>query len=399
MKTNLVKISRWAIVLLFAGMGAYLTARSTSLYGPGLSPDSTGYIRLARDISANGLAFLSQPKSISQPPLYPVILASISGVLGMSVVDAATWTNVFAAASLVAIIIVIASRFTTSIPVLTLIGVLSCFSIPLTDVWSMAWTEPVFILIVYLIFLVLAAPKQSPVTVMAAGLLTAAACLTRYSGIVLLPVVSAVIFFTTSAHIWKRCRAVMLYALPPILIFTLYILRNHLLSGTFLGSRAPSNTGLTWNVDSAVNVILDWFLPWRIRSFSSLLLVGAFVLGATAWSQRRHLVRMFVRSPRIISLCLLFAFTYSAFIVWTSTTTAYDVIDNRLLSPIYPSLLILVASIRIIQDFGHRHPLSSIRDRLDGKDIHSFFIILRDKNLNPFQHKDLETAIGEAEPS
>ena len=44
------------IVVLFSIFAAFLAKLSMSLYGPGLSYDSTEYIRLARDISANGFA-------------------------------------------------------------------------------------------------------------------------------------------------------------------------------------------------------------------------------------------------------------------------------------------------------------------------------------------------------
>lgn len=52
-------------------------------------------------------------------------------------------------------------------------------------------------------------------------------------------------------------------------------------------------------------------------------------------------------------------------------------------------------AITIIRNFGNKDPLSSLRERLEGKDVHHFFIVMRDKRLNPFQHKDLETAINE----
>jgi hypothetical protein len=49
--------------------------------------------------------------------------------------------------------------------------------------------------------------------------------------------------------------------------------------------------------------------------------------------------------PKIPLLYIGFAATYTMFIIWTSTTTAYDPIAHRLLSPIYPALLIILATI------------------------------------------------------
>jgi hypothetical protein len=51
-------------------------------------------------------------------------------------------------------------------------------------------------------------------------------------------------------------------------------------------------------------------------------------------------------------------------------------------------------AIAIIKNFGQRDPLSTLRERLEGKDIHHFLTILQDHRLNPFQAADLEKAIS-----
>jgi hypothetical protein len=333
----------WAATMIFACLAAYLTMRSTSLYGPGLSPDSTTYVGLARDISANGFAFLTENKAVVQPPLYPMALAATSSLAGATIIHAAAWINILASAALVAVILLTVSRVTMSIPVLTVTGILSCFSVPLTHVWSMAWTEPLFILTVSLALLIVSEPKHSVFSVLFAGLLTAAACFTRYAGIVLLPVVTAFLFLSQAGNAWKRCRHAALYALPPTFFFALYVSRNYALSGTPLGGRSPSQLGIADNVDLAKDVVLGWFLPYRVRSFETLLLLTCALIGAVAWHQRSHIARVIRSSDRIVSLCAAFSVAYAGFIVWTSTTTAYDHINDRLLSPLYPSLLILFA--------------------------------------------------------
>lgn len=333
----------WVAIVLFACLAAYLTMRSTSLYGPGLSPDSTGYVALGKDVSANGFAFLTENKAVVQPPLYPIALAATSSLTGTTVIHAARLVNILSSAALVAVILLTVSRVTTSIPVLTVAGILSCFSIPLTHVWSMAWTEPLFILTVSLALLIVSDCRHPVLSTLLAGLLTAAAFLTRYAGIVLLPVVTAFLFLSQTGSAWKRCKFAALYALPPAIMFALYVLRNYALSGTLLGARSPSQLGISDNVDLVKDTILAWFLPWRIHSFETFLLLMCIFIGALTWHHRDHIARVIRNSERIVLLCVAFSVTYTAFIVWTSTTTAYDHIDDRLLSPLYPSLLILFA--------------------------------------------------------
>ena len=68
--------------LTLATVAVGVTLFSTSLYGPGTSWDSASYFFLARDICDNGIAFLSRRCAVSQPPFYPLVLASCSRLLG-----------------------------------------------------------------------------------------------------------------------------------------------------------------------------------------------------------------------------------------------------------------------------------------------------------------------------
>ena len=330
---------------MFAGLAAFLTTRSTSLYGPGISPDSAGYSTLAQDISANGFAFLKENKAVAQPPLYPIALAAISSLTGASAIRAALWINVLCSAALVAVILCTVSRVTMSIPVLTLTGVLSSFSIPLTHVWSMAWTEPLFLLTVYLTLLIVTEPRHPACSALLAGLLTAAACFTRYAGIPLIPVVSLFLFLSQAGSVWNRCKFAVLYALPPTIFVALYVFRNHAVSGTPFGGRFPGQLGIAANISLVKDVVLAWFLPMRIRTSEALLLLMCALILAVTWHCRHHIAKAIRDSGRIVHLCAAFSIAYTAFIVWTSKTTAYDPIDDRLLSPLYPSLIILTAAL------------------------------------------------------
>lgn len=342
-KTQAQSLWLWVLALLFAGTSAYLTMRSNTLYGAGLSPDSTGYIRLARDIVENGFAFLSENKAVLQPPFYPAVLAAFSKISGGDPLQVASWINVITSAILLIVIIFSVRLVTASFSVITVVGILACFSIPLRYVHSMAWTETLFILFISLIFLIICRPKITAVAIFMAGTLTAAACLMRYAGIVLIPFVSTFLFFVKPGMLSVRLKHAVSYALLPVTIFTLYVVRNYTISGTLLGKRAPSNMGFGANIELTIKKVLVWFYPSGIHSFG-ILLIGLFVLlGILAWLHREHLAQVIRGSHYIAFLCAAFVAVYPAFIVCTSTTIFYDRIDNRLLSPLYPSLLVLFA--------------------------------------------------------
>ncbi len=348
---------RWAVIVLLSCLAACLTLFSTSRYGPGLTPDSADYIRLARDILENGFSFLLEHKAVDQPPLYPMALAASSSLTGMSILHAARGINLLASAGLVAVILLCISRFTRSVLVLVLIGLLASLSIPLTQVWSMTWTEPLFLWMVSMVFFLVSGTRHHRLAVLTAGLFTAAACLMRYAGIVLLPVVAVFLMISSSERVWNRLRNVTIYALPTVIFFALYVARNVALSGTALGERVSSNVGWMTQMDLAIRVVLDWFLPWKLAPIPSRILAFASICGVVGWLRIHPVVSDIRGSFRIIPLCLLFTVSHVGFIVWTSATTAYDPINGRLLSPIYPCLLILLAALLQSLDGGNRRGL------------------------------------------
>lgn len=333
----------WGITVTFAMISVGLTLWSTSRYGIGLSPDSLNYISLAHDISQNGFAFLREDKAVQQPPFFSCVLAALSWLPGGNLFRAARVLNVMAAAGLVVTIMLSMRRVTLSTPVLLAGAILTTFSVPLTHVLAMAWTEPLFILLTCLLFLLITRAQSALTTSFLAGLLTALACLTRYAGVVLIPVVSLFLLFFRAGGVMPRFKHVIAYAIVPCTLVGLYLLRNQMVSGTLLGPRGVSRMSLSANVHRVAVIVVSWFLPVEIRPYALTMLglcCGLFVLW---WFSRARLARAIRTENPILLLNVVFTLAYTVFIVWTSTTTALDSMNIRLLAPIYPSLLIIVA--------------------------------------------------------
>ncbi|MFC1652676.1 hypothetical protein ACFL3F_03045 [Planctomycetota bacterium] len=72
--------------------------------------------------------------------------------------------------------------------------------------------------------------------------------------------------------------------------------------------------------------------------------IGGFKQMLAKDGQKKKSQRKFSATQRKTMNTVIHVF-YTAFMVWTSTTTAYDHIDTRLLSPLYPSLVIIIASL------------------------------------------------------
>lgn len=345
MKTKRQLLFVAMLALIVAGAAAFLSIRATSLYGVGVSPDTTNYLRLAENILGNGASFFSEDFAVHQPPVYPAILAAVSKLTGRAPLASARGAGVVAAAALAFLIVFGASRITTSVPVLLLVGVLSCFSVPLSTVSCMGWTEPLFALIVTVLLLTVGSPAPSRKMFVAAAILTAAACLTRYTGLALIPLITIFVAWRPRVSAGRRLSDAALYAGTASAPFVAYAIRNYLVAASTLGPRAPSRTGLAVNMDLATDTVFAWFLPWRLQSFDTLIYAALFLLGAACWARREALLREIRGSARLVRLSAAFVVTYVAFLVISSSIIAYDPLNDRLLSPIYPPLLFLLAAL------------------------------------------------------
>ncbi len=118
------------------------------------------------------------------------------------------------------------------------------------------------------------------------------------------------------------------------------MIKNFFISGSLMGVRMPPSEGFTLfkNLDLATLVINKFFLCKRITHHITSMLFVYFFIGVIAAIQFKTLKINLLRRLKKIYL-------YGTFIIITSTTTAYDIINNRLLSPIFPAVILLTVSL------------------------------------------------------
>ena len=137
-------------------MGVIIILLGTSLYGIGISPDSVNYISCSKNIIAgNGMVTYSGDSFSGWPPLYPLILAAIGSTTGIDPIVSIKYLH----AVVFGLIIVLSSRLfvlyvkSTAIIMFGIFFVL--FSLPIVSISLMAWSEPLFILllVIFLVYL------------------------------------------------------------------------------------------------------------------------------------------------------------------------------------------------------------------------------------------------------
>jgi len=117
------------------------------------------------------------------------------------------------------------------------------------------------------------------------------------------------------------------------------------------------------------NDLMTWYIPSIIADHRPTLILFGMVIGFIAgFNPKDSWQSVKVKLRQIIPLAL-FVVIYTAFLVVSSTTTAYDQIGDRLLSPIYVPLTILF--LVLVQAL-----VEPYRRRFSNKVVNSYLIIV-----------------------
>jgi hypothetical protein len=332
-------------IVILALIGAISIFLLTSRNGASVSPDSVAYISVARHIS-DGIGFVNYDGYffVLQPPLYPFLLAAVKIIFLLDPLISAGYLN----AILFGLIIYYSGLFLLkllkSLP-LTIIGTASILvSFVFIQIMLLALSEPLFILLVllYLYYFDIYKSEKTIVSLLLFSLAAALACLTRYVGVIIILTGSISIFLWGSKTIKVMFRHLIIFLLITILPTAFWILRNYFLSGTFVGHRAKSSYTFSENLIFSFNTMLKWFSPVQMNGqqllFLSLVVCGGIFAGIIFMNRiKKDELRL-----KQIGPALLFVIFYSGIIIISSTTTAYDKIANRLLSPVFVPLLFII---------------------------------------------------------
>jgi hypothetical protein len=348
----------------------------TSRQGIGLSPDSVKYIQLARQLAQPGeldRLFLT-PVSIQQPPLYPVVLALLQKATGTDPVVAVRALN----ALLFAILIYVSGAFwfarfydPPQRAIALLAPLFLLFSRSLQLVFSMAWTEPLFLVLVVAFLLCLSRhlERRSPGILLAATLCAILAVYTRYVGITLVAVGLLLIPLPSDRPWTKRAGQALLFAAAVSVALGVWVARNLYLSGTSLGERGAAVYSLLENVGLSLSVLQGHVLPASSELPIPFKLALVAVLGAlAAWVYlplTGYLRGRFQEDRSALLPCVVFFVVFYAFTVFSSTSVAYDPINFRLLAPLYvPAIVVLLSLLGYAMSYAAAGGSGSGRVRL-----------------------------------
>jgi hypothetical protein len=339
-----VKYKVFLAILGLIGVGIILLA--TNRYGAGISPDSVTYISTARNlISGAGFIDKSGTALVRYPPLYPILLGLVGGIFRTDPLLLANIVNAIIFGLIVYLGGWLTFKHLSSFPALALLGTLAfLFSAPVFAVSVMAWSEPIFILLVLLslIFVDSYLTQKDRTSLILFASSVALSCLVRYIGIALILWGALIIIFFHRNGLKSRIAHLSLFILISSLPLGIWLIRNYAISSTFFGHRAPSGYTLFQNLRSAYQILVNWYIPGIVVKNSSILMfVSATVGFFIGLSIKDSWPRLKVSAMRM-STIILFIVTYTSLLDISATTSTGQTIDNRYLSPIYIPLTLLL---------------------------------------------------------
>ena len=377
MKTVLRYPASLYVFLMLAGLsGAGLVIAAVSLYGPGLTHDSTAYIFAAKSLlKGSGLEYFGYPSPFIQwPPLYPILLAAAQ-VLGIGHPEASAAINAIAHG----LIIIITGYWLYSrlkCKLCAIFGtVLLVFSLPLIQVSKYLWTETLFILFFILFYINLEnfikSQRYSYLTL--AGIFAALACVDRYAGVTVV-LTAAIFLLFQRKSLAVKVRDIFIFGIISCIPLAAWVIRNWLVSATLLGVRIPSTYGLALNIKRSIQSVYTWIMPDTVLSgvipasiikvlmlFTAILpaiIIMALILwyfyiviNKKSFIMNENRASEFVSRDYAIIFMVVFSSIYIVYLLASATKVLFEPINSRYLIPVYiPGIVIILCALDLLTE-------------------------------------------------
>lgn len=324
-------------------LGCFLIALQFGLFstqsGPGLTEDSMSYILIGESVyEGNGFPYASP-----WPPLYPLSIAGLMH-LGFDGEQAARLVPIFSFAALMFPMFFL-SRIISGV----LVGYATCLTTlvftPLLLLSTIAWTEMILILFSSLAILFLVKFGQSNTTgirtLCLAAIFTCIAILTRYIGVVLLPIGLMVIIVKNRPHWRIAVYHAVLYISISCLLIVPWLYRNVAVTSHLTGQARPDSTvgPLTNILSTFVTFLVDFLL------FTPAILAVYFIVraarGRTPSVDKRALFGYIKKNYIVVSYIIVYLST----LIIMRSMWEFDSINTRLVSPVYPFVILTAFSL------------------------------------------------------
>lgn len=331
----------FSIGIIFTVLFLYITKP----YNLAASPDSISYIEVARNFAEGKGIVDTQGELVNHwPPIYPVLLGFSAFVSGLNVLDVGIYFNLFFILLYGVLFFFILKKLKIGKIFRVTFLILLLFSIPTTE-FLFFLSDGLFVTILTLVLFILMdwIKAKSNINLLLAGLFSGFLLLTRYAGIGFVVGFALYILLSSKSLMRKGLLQLFIYLFPIGLLVLAWA--GYTLS--FESNVVDRTIALHFIEFSKVKFGFSVIYHWFVGNIGfAVVFIGLILLFLYRLQQEKyHSVVNFYKSQKTsIALLLLPFITYLSFLVFSiSFFDSHTSLDYRILMPIYPFMLLLLA--------------------------------------------------------
>ena len=327
--------------LFAAAAGFFIIYLLTRHSGIGVCPDGMVYSTAAQNICANGnFADYTHNAVVEFPAFYPFFLGAITLLTGLKPFAFAPILNALLFALIIYISGYIIDQFSYPSKWYSR-AILSCIVLSpgLLEVYSMVWSETLFILWLLLFMIIMHRYFQShsrKILILAA-VIASLATVTRYAGVTIIGTGAILLLLDMKLPFRRKLADLLIFSAISPLLLIVNLARNHAVNGTLTGNREKSLTPLRTNLHDVGSVFYDW-LPFFNETYGGAGWLAVFLITALAILCLWQLVR-YRRLTTYENIAAGFSLFYLLFMVVTASISRFETLNSRFLSPAFIPLL------------------------------------------------------------
>jgi hypothetical protein len=219
----------------------------------------------------------------------------------------------------------------------------------LLEIYSMLWSETLFILLVLLFIVTLKKyfSNSSNENLVFIAIVTAFGMITRYAGITLFATGFFLLLFNGGVPAIKKRKQLLYFFLISWGPVTLNLLRNFFLAGNSTGIREKAIRTVGANIAEAGSVFAGWLPFLNGYEKAAEIVVIVILIAVSAFVVYRLLQQQFFPLGSTVIGC--FFCVYVFFILGIASISRFEDLSSRLLSPVYiPLLLMLLFGVKAV---------------------------------------------------
>ena len=331
-------------------LGFLIIVLFTHHSGIGVSRDSIAYISAANSfIEGRGFIEYDNVPLALFPAGYPIILGIVQFITHCPIIVVGAYFNALLFATVIYLLACIIKQqvYPNKVIAFTLIAVL-VFAVPLHEDFYMLWSESVFILLEVLLIITLTHyfQKQLKYCYYLSVFIASYAAITRFAGITFIVVPGLFLILNTNISLWKRWKNIIAGIIAGITPLAINLIRNYYCTTEVAGNRQRGIYTLYENISFSGKVFGEWFYNSALKSATTFS-IGLIVLLLFISYSIFILIRIYKYRSKMAyyKVATVYGSIYYVFMLITATLSRYETINNRLLSPLFIPLLLLLIHI------------------------------------------------------